>query len=152
MPDNVAVFEHERRRRRPLQGGPRGPHDGGMNGGGGDIPGRLDALEQDMREVRDVLRRLEPAIASVAAESVAIRADIAVLKADVAVLKADVAGLKTDVAEGKSDLKQVKAEMVATRIEVAGIAGQLKHIPTSLQLLGFAVAVFVAAGVVNWLK
>lgn len=55
-------------------------------------------------------------------------------------MEARITHLETDVSEIKSDVK-------AMRSDIAYMKGRLDAMPTTLQIIGFAVAVFVAAGV-----
>ncbi|MBE7186534.1 MAG: hypothetical protein INR68_19240 [Methylobacterium mesophilicum] len=49
----------------------------------------------------------------------------------------------------ENDMKELKADMKALRLDVAEVKGMLKTMPTTIQLIGFAVAVFVASGLVK---
>lgn len=55
--------------------------------------------------------------------------------------------LEARVDKLEDDMKELKADMKALRLDVAEIKGMMKTMPTTLQLIGFAIAVFVAAGV-----
>jgi hypothetical protein len=50
----------------------------------------------------------------------------------------------------EQDMSEVKSDMKAVRTDLAHIKGRLDAMPTAIQLLGFVVAVFIAAGVVRF--
>ncbi len=65
--------------------------------------------------------------------------------------------IEDDYKEIRSDLKALRTETNAVRIDLAEIKGRIDgidkrfaHIPTSLQLIGFAVAIIVASGLMRW--
>lgn len=64
-------------------------------------------------------------------------------------LEARVAHLEADVSEIKSDMKAVRSDLTRLIADMAYLKGRVEMVPTSIQLVGFAVAVFVAAGVVR---
>lgn len=50
----------------------------------------------------------------------------------------------------EDDMKEVKSDLKALRVDVAEMKGMMKAMPTTLQLIAFAVAVFVAAGLTRY--
>ena len=46
----------------------------------------------------------------------------------------------------EEDMKELKADMKALRLDAAEIKGGVKNLPTTVQLLGFIVAVMALAG------
>jgi hypothetical protein len=65
-------------------------------------------------------------------------------------MEARVAALEADMKEVKSDLKAMRADMSLMQKDVAYIRGRLDSMPTSIQLLGFVIAIFVAAGLTRY--
>ena len=65
------------------------------------------------------------------------------------VLEQRVAHLEADVGEMKSDLKAIRSDLTRIIADMAYLKGRVEMVPTSIQLVGFAVAVFVAAGVLQ---
>jgi hypothetical protein len=84
-----------------IDNGRRPPHHG-------DMEARLTAVEADVREIKGILQRLEPAIGSMAA--------------------------KVD----------------RTTIELAELKGRVSQLPTTIQLLGFVLAVMAAGGLLKY--
>lgn len=57
--------------------------------------------------------------------------------------------LEARVKHLEEDVREVKTDLKALRQDVAEIKGHLRAMPTTIQLLGFVVAIFVAAGVMK---
>ena len=57
--------------------------------------------------------------------------------------------LETDLAEVKADLKAIRADIHSSKADLSYLRGRAEQMPTTLQLIGFAVAVFVAADVLQ---
>lgn len=51
----------------------------------------------------------------------------------------------------EEDVKELKADMKAIRADTAAIRGQLGAMPTTIQLLGFIIAVLALAGFAKFL-
>ena len=62
----------------------------------------------------------------------------------------NIGGMETRVAALESDMKELKADLKALRVDVSYIRGRLDSMPTTLHLLGFVVAIFVAAGLTRY--
>ena len=58
-------------------------------------------------------------------------------------------GMDARVAALESDMKDIKADLKALVRDTAEIKGKLSQMPSTLQLIGFVVAVFVASGLVK---
>ncbi|MEA2871848.1 MAG: hypothetical protein QOH67_1824 [Hyphomicrobiales bacterium] len=52
----------------------------------------------------------------------------------------------------EDDVKELKTDVKAIRADVSYIKGRIDAMPTTVQLLAFVIAIFVAAGVVNYFK
>lgn len=63
-----------------------------------------------------------------------------------------VARLEEDWKEIKDDLKAIRVDMAGLKVDLAEVKGKISMMPTTLHLLGFAVAVFVAAGLMKWIS
>lgn len=59
-------------------------------------------------------------------------------------------GMEQRVGRLEEDVKELKADMKAIRIDLAEIKGRLFSMPTTLQLIAFAIAVFVASGLLRY--
>ena len=51
------------------------------------------------------------------------------------------------VARLEEDMKEVRSDLKAMRSDLSEIKGRLNAMPTTIQLIGFVIAIFVAAGV-----
>lgn len=60
--------------------------------------------------------------------------------------------LEDDFKEVKSDLKTLLVDAALIKGKLDGIDGRFKHIPTSLQLIMFALAVLAISGVTRYLE
>jgi len=99
---------------------------GGRGGGGsdgGDLARRVERLEDSSRRVEAALARVEERLASVDDGQRKLR----------------------------EEFVELKGRIAAVDGRLQGIEGRFAFIPTSVQLLGFAVAVFLAAGVLQYL-
>lgn len=74
------------------------------------------------------------------------------MEARVARLEDDMKELKADMKAIRSDLSDIKVKLGALDGRFAGLEGRLGALPTSLQLIAFAVAIFVAAGVFRFFE
>ena len=59
-------------------------------------------------------------------------------------------GMQGRVLRLEDDVKEIKADLKAALKDLAYLRGKADSAPSTLQLIGFAVAVFVAAGVTHW--
>jgi hypothetical protein len=64
-------------------------------------------------------------------------------------LEERVARLEVDMTEVKADLKAIRSDLAGLKSDLSYLRGKADQMPTTLQLIGFAVAVFVAAGVLQ---
>lgn len=51
----------------------------------------------------------------------------------------------------EDDMKEIKSDLKAIRGDLSYLRGKVDSMPTTLHLLGFAIAVFVAAGLLKYL-
>lgn len=58
--------------------------------------------------------------------------------------------LEARVARLEEDMKEVRSDLKAIRIDLAEVKGRLSSMPTTIQLIGFVIAIFVAAGVLKY--
>ena len=58
--------------------------------------------------------------------------------------------LESRVARLEEDMKEVRSDLKAIRTDLAEVKGRLSAMPTAIQLLGFVVAIFVAAGILKY--
>lgn len=58
-----------------------------------------------------------------------------------------IAALESDVKELKTDLKAMRTDIGALRVDIAHVRGRIDSMPTTIQLLMFVIAIFVAAGI-----
>lgn len=58
--------------------------------------------------------------------------------------------LEARVGRLEEDVKELKSDMKAVRSDLSYIKGRLDAMPTTIQLLGFVIAIFVAAGVAKF--
>lgn len=59
-------------------------------------------------------------------------------------------GMEPRVARLEEDMKEVRADLKAIRVDLSYLRGKVDNLPTTLHLLGFAVAVLAAAGVLRY--
>ncbi|MGB6325339.1 MAG: hypothetical protein WBG11_06070 [Methylocella sp.] len=59
-------------------------------------------------------------------------------------------GTETRVSRLEEDMKELKADMKTALKDLAYLKGKVDNLPTTLQLIGFAVAVFIAAGIARY--
>ena len=57
--------------------------------------------------------------------------------------------MEQKVAVLESDVKEIKADLKILIKDVAELKGKVSHLPATLQMLGFVVAIVVAAGLVK---
>jgi hypothetical protein len=67
-------------------------------------------------------------------------------------LEERVARLEVDMTEVKADLKAIRSDLASLKGDLSYLRGKADQMPTTLQLIGFAVAVFVAAGVIQFFQ
>ncbi|QUS39884.1 hypothetical protein RPMA_14335 [Tardiphaga alba] len=58
--------------------------------------------------------------------------------------------LEDDMSELKTDVKAIRSDMNSLRTDMSYIRGRLDAMPTTIQLLGFLVAIFVASGLTRY--
>lgn len=59
--------------------------------------------------------------------------------------------LEARVGRLEADVSELKTDMKAVRVDIAYIKGKLDTMPTTIQLIGFIVAIFVAAGITRFI-
>jgi hypothetical protein len=59
-------------------------------------------------------------------------------------------GMEQRVQRLEEDVKEIKVDLKAVRVDMSYIKGRLDSMPTTIQLIMFAVAVFAAAGVARY--
>ena len=58
--------------------------------------------------------------------------------------------LEGDMAEVKADVKALRVDVGLLRADMSYIRGRLDAMPTTIQLLGFVIAIFVASGLTRY--
>ena len=58
--------------------------------------------------------------------------------------------LEGDMAEVKADIKALRVDVGLLRADMSYIRGRLDAMPTTIQLLGFVIAIFVAPGLTRY--
>ena len=58
--------------------------------------------------------------------------------------------LEGDMAEVKADIKALRVDVGLLRADMSYIRGRLDAMPTTIQLLGFVIAIFVASGMTRY--
>ena len=58
--------------------------------------------------------------------------------------------LEGDMAEVKSDIKALRVDVGLMRADMSYIRGRLDAMPTTIQLLGFVIAIFIASGLTRY--
>ena len=58
--------------------------------------------------------------------------------------------LEGDMAEVKADIKALRVDVGLLRADISYIRGRLDAMPTTIQLLGFVIAIFVASGLTRY--
>lgn len=121
----------------------------GRGGGGPDDPGaierRLNHLEADVREIKDVLRRLEPAIARMIeiGEQTAARVEGLEKKAETFDRKIDGLDAKATSTDYRTILTDGKISGLEGRMN--GVEGMIRQLPTLWSLAALIFAIFGAA-------
>ena len=59
-------------------------------------------------------------------------------------------GLQARVQRVEDDVKEIKTDLKTVLKDLSYLRGKADSAPSTLQLIGFAIAVFVAAGVTHW--
>lgn len=59
-------------------------------------------------------------------------------------------GMEARVKRLEDDFKEIRADLKTLLREVAEIKGKVSSLPTTLQLVGFAIAIFAASGMLRW--
>lgn len=65
-------------------------------------------------------------------------------------MEARVARLEEDMKEVRADLKAIRGDLTGLKTDIAELKGYVRALPTTLQLIGFIVAIFVAAGLTRY--
>lgn len=60
--------------------------------------------------------------------------------------------MEARVARLEDDMKEVKSDLKAIRSDLAYMKGRMDQMPTTIQLLGFVIAVLVASGIFSYLQ
>lgn len=119
------------------------PRSGPQSDGMGDLPFRVGRLEEDVRELRTDMR--------------AVRSDLGEIKETLAKMESRLEARIT-AAEARLDGRigaiegRLDGRIGAVEGRLAGIEGRFAHIPSTLQLLGFALAVLIAGGILRYLE
>ncbi len=59
-------------------------------------------------------------------------------------------GMEPRVAALEADMKEIKADLKKVLVDLSYLRGKADAMPTTVQLIGFVVAIFVAAGVARY--
>lgn len=108
-----------------------------------DLPNHVGWLEEDARELRTDMR--------------AVRSDLGEIKETLAKMESRLEARIT-AAEARLDGRigaiegRLDGRIGAVEGRLAGIEGRFAHIPSTLQLLGFALAVLIAGGILRYLE
>lgn len=113
---------------------------------------RLKRLEADMGEVKADIKALR---GEVHAEIGALRTELrdemralrTVLGEGIASFRAEI---KEELAAVKSEVKAQRADMGKMREDMSYVRGRQDYMPTTIQLLGFIIAIFVASGLTRY--
>ena len=65
-------------------------------------------------------------------------------------LEGDVAEIKADMKAMRGDMGSLRGELASLRADMSYIRGRLDAMPTTIQLLGFVIAIFVASGLTRY--
>lgn len=92
---------------------------------------RVTRLEAGLSDIRATLARLEPVLSQVSS---------------------DLTGLKSDVKDLRSDVTDLRSkDLVDLKVAAAKLEGRVSQLPSTVQLLGFVLAVLAIAGVTRYL-
>ncbi|MCF4123812.1 hypothetical protein [Methylobacterium sp. SyP6R] len=140
------------KRYRRLEGGRGMGSSSGGGGGSDDIRDRVGNLERDFNKIIDRLDGIKNLV-----EGARLDIDGKLTKIE---LKASIVDTKLDAKAGSAELNkiggEINAKMIGIERDLIGkasasdlslVKGGIDKLPTTIQLLGFIVAVFVAAGV-----
>jgi len=116
----------------PVDKGDEPPHDS-------DMEARVARLEEDMKEVKGILGRLEPMIIRIDERSrtAVTQADLAAVRAEIlAANKADITDLKGELAVVKMDMKgELTVSQMDLKGELAVIHAKLSERPTTFTII-----------------
>lgn len=59
-------------------------------------------------------------------------------------------GIEARIKRLEDDSKEIRADLKKLLADVAEIKGRVSSAPTTIQLVGFALAIFVASGMLRW--
>jgi hypothetical protein len=59
-------------------------------------------------------------------------------------------GMEPRVAALEADMKEIKSDLKKVLVDLSYLRGKVDAMPSTLQLIGFAIAIFVAAGVTRF--
>jgi len=59
-------------------------------------------------------------------------------------------GIETRVAKLEDDMKEIKTDMKTVLKDLAYLRGKVDSLPTTIQLIGFTLAIFAAAGLTRF--
>ena len=108
-----------------------GPYGGGMEA-------RVARLETGVSEIKLALARLEPVLGQVSK-------DLADFRSDIKDLRSEMKDVKSEIA----DLRQ--KDLVELKVAAAKLEGRVSQLPSTVQLLGFVLAVLAIAGVTRFI-
>jgi hypothetical protein len=100
-------------------------------------------------------KRLEDDVAEIKADMKALRGDMGSLRGDLA---SATGSLRGDLASATGSLREdlvaatgsLRGELASVRADMSYIRGRLDAMPTTIQLLGFIIAIFVASGLTRY--
>lgn len=130
------------------------------------IERRVSRLEEEMRDVKSMLRNeVIPYLKDLSKSFAELKGDVAAIKATLPHLatKAELAEVKTElkaeISEVKTELKtehaesrtEFRSQLGNVREEVAELRGMVSRLPTTLQLGGFVIAIFMVTGIMRTL-
>jgi hypothetical protein len=59
-------------------------------------------------------------------------------------------GMEPRVAALEADMKEIKADLKKVLVDLSYLRGKADAMPTTVQLIGFVIAIFVAAGIARY--
>jgi len=59
-------------------------------------------------------------------------------------------GMETRVAALEAEMKEIKSDLKKVLVDLSYLRGKADAMPTTIQLIGFVIAIFVAAGVTRY--
>lgn len=133
--------------------------DDGSSGAFDSMDLRLTRLEGDMAEVKSNIKGLR---ADMRADIGALRAEIredrttlrAELRSDIGVFRDEMRAFREDMRSEFSIMRDqfasFRKELGSVNDQVSYLRGRIEQAPTTLQLLGFIIAIFVASGMTRY--